>query len=81
MSSARKCDVCGIMASNVCCENCKKNFCGKKHLKSHTSSCFPNTNDLSTEEVERIEKLAIDMEEASFEIFCETLKDMMQWSR
>jgi hypothetical protein len=50
----------------------------QENLKSHTSSCFPNTDDLS---IERIEKLAIDMEEASFETFSETLKETMQWSR
>jgi hypothetical protein len=80
MSSIRNCDVCGIKASRVCgC--CKKNFCGKKHLKSHKRSCFPSTANLSTEEVERIEKLAIDMEEASPETFCDFLKDILQWEQ
>jgi hypothetical protein len=78
MSSIRKCGVCNIKASRFC-ETCKKNFCGKKHLKSHKSSCLPSTDDLSMEEVERIEKLATDMEETSLETFCESLKDMLQW--
>jgi hypothetical protein len=80
MSGIRKCGVCGIKASRVC-ETCKKNFCGKKHLKSHKSSCLPSTDDLSTEEIERIQKLAIDMDEASFETFCETLQDMLYWEQ
>jgi hypothetical protein len=80
MSSIGNCDVCGIKASRLCgC--CKKNFCGKKHLKSHKSSCFPSTAGLSTGEIERIENLANDMEEASLETFCETLKDMLQWEQ
>jgi hypothetical protein len=80
MSSIRKCDVCGIRASRVCF-TCENFFCGKKHLKSHKRSCFPSTDDLSTQEIERIEKLAIDMEEASLETFCETLKDILQWKQ
>jgi hypothetical protein len=80
MSSIKKCGVCGIQASRVC-ETCNKNFCGKKHLKSHKSSCLPSTDDLSTEEIERIEKLAIDMDEASFETFSETLQDMIYWEQ
>jgi hypothetical protein len=74
MSSIRNCNVCGKEASSVC-DCCKKNFC-KKHLKSHKRSCFPSTEGISTEEVERIEKLAIDLKEASLQTFCETLEDL-----
>jgi hypothetical protein len=49
---------------------------GKKHLKAHKRSCFPSTEGLSTEEVERIEKLTIDLKEASLQTFCETLEDL-----
>jgi hypothetical protein len=78
-NSIRNCNVCGEKASRVC-DCCKKNFCGKKHLKSHKKSCFPRTEGLSTQEVEHIEKLATDLEEASLETFCETLKELLRSS-
>jgi hypothetical protein len=78
MSSIRDCGVCGKEASRVC-DCCQNNFCGKKHLKSHKKSCFPSSEELSTEEVQRIEKLAKNLKEASFETFCEILNELCQW--
>jgi hypothetical protein len=80
MSSIRKCDVCG-KSGKIVCECCKKNFCGKKHLKSHCpyKSCFPSTEDLSTKDIERIEKLAKDLEEGSLETFYGTFKELSKW--
>jgi hypothetical protein len=80
MSSVRKCDACKKKATRAC-DCCKKHFCGEKHIKAHERSCFPSTEDLSTEEVEHIEKLAINLKEASLETFCETLNELLQWVR
>jgi hypothetical protein len=80
MSSVTKCDACKKKASRVC-NCCKKHFCGEKHIKAHERSCFPSTEDLSTEEVEHIQKLARNLKEASLETFGETLRELLQWVR